>query len=225
MDLRKLNSSSVRKLLDSDLFRQTVAAVVLVLVVFGIYSVPWPVFEPAQHRIEQVLTDDYDFSGVLDRLRGVEVRQVIARVQNTLGVGDSEPRQGELLAALEPPVSGTIVSGFGWQTTEEGAQKFHEGLDIAAPGGSLVLAVHDGVVARVKDDDQGGIVVLDHGSGVETTYGKLGTILVAPGQSIKQGEPVAVVPHHGDSTVLYFELRVNGKATDPTSRIYPQSGS
>ena len=52
-----------------------------------------------------------------------------------------------------------------------GTQQFHNGLDMAAPGGSPILAAYDGdVVAAAYNGSMGNYIMIDHGSGLYTIY-------------------------------------------------------
>lgn len=104
--------------------------------------------------------------------------------------------------------------------------KFHYGLDIgvgSAPGTSLgmnVLAAADGVVELASTHSSYGYyVILDHGNGMETVYGHLleDSFKVRPGETVKQGQPIARVGQTGYATGphLHFEVRVNGNKVDP----------
>ena len=48
-----------------------------------------------------------------------------------------------------------------------GVEQFHNGLDMAAPGGSAILAAYDGdVVAAAYSGSMGNYIMIDHGSGL-----------------------------------------------------------
>jgi murein DD-endopeptidase MepM/ murein hydrolase activator NlpD len=111
------------------------------------------------------------------------------------------------------PVNGTVTSGYGprWG-------RLHEGVDIAAPTGTPIWAAAAGTVIYAGWlGGYGNLVVVDHGNGLATAYGHASAILVAVGQSVSQGETIALVGSTGNSTGphLHFEVRVNGIAVDP----------
>jgi murein DD-endopeptidase MepM/ murein hydrolase activator NlpD len=102
----------------------------------------------------------------------------------------------------------------------------HEGIDIAAPMGTPVLASAAGRV--VKIDTQAGygrMVTLDHGNGVVTRYAHLSKWLVQPGQRVKRGEEIALVGNSGITTAphLHYEVIVNGQHQDPLKFIFPET--
>ncbi len=97
-------------------------------------------------------------------------------------------------------------------------KKFHSGIDLAAPGGSNILAASDGVVVRAGwNGGYGNCVIIDHGGGVSTLYGHARKLLVTKGQQVTRGQVIALVGTTGASTGnhLHFEVLLNGKTTDP----------
>ena len=97
-------------------------------------------------------------------------------------------------------------------------KKFHSGVDMAAPGGTNILAAADGVVKMAGwNGGYGNCVVVDHGGGVSTLYGHAQRLLVSKGQKVKKGQVIALVGTTGASTGnhLHFEVLLNGKTTDP----------
>lgn len=97
-------------------------------------------------------------------------------------------------------------------------KKFHSGVDMAAPGGTNILAAADGVVKMAGwNGGYGNCVVIDHGGGVSTLYGHSKKLLVSKGQKVTRGQVIALVGTTGASTGnhLHFEVLLNGKTTDP----------
>ena len=115
-----------------------------------------------------------------------------------------------------------ITSPFGWRTDPlTGETSYHGGTDIAAPGGTPILAAADGIVIAANSTDPWGgsygyHVKLDHGNRQETLYAHCSSICVTVGQEVKQGEVIAYVGTTGNSTGnhLHFEVRVDGRKTD-----------
>ena len=119
------------------------------------------------------------------------------------------------------PVSGRITSRFGSiESVRSGA---HTGLDIAAPNGTKILAVADGVVTAASSaGTYGNLVVISHGNGIETYYAHCSRILVKVGQKVSSGDNIALVGSTGNSTGnhLHLEVRINGKAVNPQRYLY-----
>ncbi len=115
---------------------------------------------------------------------------------------------------VDPPVEGTVSSGFG----KRGGGR-HAGVDILAPAGEEVRAASHGRVEYSGSGMRGygNAVVLDHGDGITTLYGHLATIRVQSGETVKAGGVIGTVGRSGNATThhLHFELRVDGEAVDP----------
>ncbi len=119
------------------------------------------------------------------------------------------------------PVSGRITSRFG--AVERVRSGAHTGLDIAAPAGTKILAVADGVVTHSsRMGSYGNLVIISHGNGVETYYAHCSKLLVKKGQKITAGQNIALVGSTGNSTGnhLHLEVRVNGKPVNPQKYLY-----
>jgi murein DD-endopeptidase MepM/ murein hydrolase activator NlpD len=108
---------------------------------------------------------------------------------------------------LEFPVAeARFSSRFGWRWS-----KFHEGLDLAAPEGTPVLAAHDGVVVLETDSWGGyGKVIVIKGDKLMTVYGHNSVNQVKKGARVKRGQQIAKVGQTGDASGphLHFETRV-----------------
>lgn len=125
----------------------------------------------------------------------------------------------KLVPTSEPLREPSVGSGFGWRTDPfTGKSAIHEGLDFNAPIGTPILAAGAGVVASAGRNQAYGLMVdIDHGSGVSTRYAHATTILVRPGDIVRQGQKIAEVGTTGRSTGphLHFEVRVSGEPRDP----------
>lgn len=109
-----------------------------------------------------------------------------------------------------------ISAGFGqsgamWSST-------HSGQDFAAPIGTPVTAVADGVVTVETRAWAGNLVRIDHGGGVETWYAHLSKVDVVSGQQIEKGQLIGAVGNEGNShgSHLHLEVRLDGTAVDPS---------
>jgi murein DD-endopeptidase MepM/ murein hydrolase activator NlpD len=95
----------------------------------------------------------------------------------------------------------------------------HLGVDYAAPTGTPVRTVGDGVVhfAGVQNGF-GNVVYINHRSGHTTVYAHLSRINVQRGARVSQGQNIGAVGSTGWATGphLHFEFRVNGEHQDPT---------
>jgi murein DD-endopeptidase MepM/ murein hydrolase activator NlpD len=111
------------------------------------------------------------------------------------------------------PANGVLTSGFGWRWG-----RMHEGIDIAVPTGTPVVASAAGVVIVAGwVGGYGNLVVVDHGGGIATAYGHNSSFAVGAGQSVAQGHVLAYAGSTGHSTGphIHFEVRINGSPVDP----------
>jgi len=116
------------------------------------------------------------------------------------------------------PIKGWITSPFGYRDgPSDGAERFHEGVDIARPLGTPVVAAADGVVTFSGTyTSYGWMVIIDHGFGLTTRYGHNARNLVQVGDEVKRGEAIAHLGNSGRSTGphLHYEVRLNGYPAD-----------
>lgn len=118
--------------------------------------------------------------------------------------------------SLRWPVQGPILISYGSPRTAELKWK---GTLIGASEGTQVKAVAPGQVVYADWlDGFGMLLVIDHGRGYMSLYGHNQSLLRQVGQSVEQGEPVALVGDSGgqDRPGLYFEIRYQGEAINPT---------
>ncbi|GFI45451.1 murein DD-endopeptidase MepM [Lachnospiraceae bacterium] len=97
-------------------------------------------------------------------------------------------------------------------------EKFHNGLDMAAPGGSPILAAYNGkVVAADYSSSMGNYIMIDHGGGLYTIYMHASALYVSKGKEVSKGEKIAAVGSTGRSTGnhLHFGVRLNGQYVNP----------
>jgi murein DD-endopeptidase MepM/ murein hydrolase activator NlpD len=121
------------------------------------------------------------------------------------------------------PVQGWLMRGFGYQIDPfTGQVKMHEGLDIAAPTGTPIVAPADGTVRYAGNKkDYGLLVEIDHGYGYITRYGHCQRIRVNSGMRVKRGDVIAYVGNTGRSTGphLHYEVCVSHTAVNPMNYV------
>ncbi len=99
-----------------------------------------------------------------------------------------------------------------------GIQKMHNGIDLAAPTGSAILAAYAGtVVASAYNSTMGNYVMINHGNGLYTIYMHASALYVSKGQDVSAGTKIAAVGSTGRSTGphLHFGVRLNGNYVSP----------
>ncbi len=99
-----------------------------------------------------------------------------------------------------------------------GIKQFHNGVDMAAPGGSPILAAYDGsVVAAAYNSSMGNYIMINHGDGLYTIYMHASALYVSQGQTVSKGSKIAAVGTTGRSTGnhLHFSVRKDGAYASP----------
>mgnify|MGYP002514925893 CR=1 FL=1 len=132
-------------------------------------------------------------------------------------------------AFLKAPLNFTrISSGFSYARKHPVTRKVqpHTGVDYAAPKGTPVMTIGDGVVTSVKYEGAGGNVVrIKHNSVYSTAYLHLSKYAkgLKAGQRVKQGEVIGYVGSTGRSTGPHLDFRVwkNGTAINPLTMDSP----
>jgi hypothetical protein len=123
----------------------------------------------------------------------------------------------------KPLTSYTITSKFGNRTDPfTGKNKFHSGIDLAAPAGTKVYSAKSGkVIFAGNNGGYGKCVIIQHDNGITTLYGHMSSISVSNNAVIQTGTIIGKVGSTGRSTGnhLHFEVRKNGKYTNPSDFI------
>jgi murein DD-endopeptidase MepM/ murein hydrolase activator NlpD len=94
----------------------------------------------------------------------------------------------------------------------------HRGTDFAAPAGTPIVSVLDGVVAAAgPSGGYGTMVLVQHSSGLATRYAHMSSVDVRVGETVRAGDRLGAVGSTGVSTGphLHFEVLVDGAAVDP----------
>jgi murein DD-endopeptidase MepM/ murein hydrolase activator NlpD len=131
---------------------------------------------------------------------------------------------------LREPLEFTrITSGFSRSRLHPlfNVNRAHTGVDFAAPVGTKVRAVADGVIDfAAADGGYGRKVVISHRNRVSTVYAHLQGFAegIKPGARVSQGDVIGYVGMTGWTTGphLHYEFRVSGKHTDPLRAVLPE---
>ncbi len=156
-----------------------------------------------------------------------EIKNIIERIYKQQEEDSKEVSQKEVPAiTLKPkkgilalPIQGKLISGYGRQkNTEFNTNTFNSGIDISAPLGQVVHSAGAGeVIYTGTIKGYGQIIIIDHGGRTTTLYAHLSKILVDIGDRVKKEQTIGQVGDSGgvSSPRLHFEVRVEGKPTDP----------
>jgi murein DD-endopeptidase MepM/ murein hydrolase activator NlpD len=119
------------------------------------------------------------------------------------------------------PVRGSLLAGYG--PGPNGTQ--NDGINIAAPAGTPIVAVGDGVVKYAGNELRGfgNLILIKHPDGWISAYAHCETLLVKRDQQVRAGQEIAKVGATGDvgAPQLHFELRRGTRAVDPTGYLPP----
>ncbi|NOU61641.1 M23/M56 family metallopeptidase [Marinifilum caeruleilacunae] len=120
-----------------------------------------------------------------------------------------------------------MTSGYGQRMHPILKKKmFHRGIDIAAPKGTDIYSIADGVVRKVnlafeQGKGHGRFVIVDYANGLSALYSQMDSYAVKEGQKVKAGEVLGAIGSSGTSTGphLHLELKKDGKNVNPEDYI------
>ena len=139
--------------------------------------------------------------------------QIHERLSETPGVSFAASK-----GRMHWPLSGRVLHHFG-DPRADGRLRW-EGIYVAAPDGTEINAIHSG---RVVFADWlrgfGLLTIIDHGNRYMSLYGNADVLLKQTGDWVEGGETIASAGSSGGRGVsgLYFEVRANGRPTNPAS--------
>jgi septal ring factor EnvC (AmiA/AmiB activator) len=147
-----------------------------------------------------------------------QAQAVLARTVDAVGETPTDLPFQPFRGALEWPVKGKLLTRFGPSRDGRfGTAIVRNGIEIGAPEGTPVRAVHGGVVAYAAPfAGFGTLIIVDHGGGAFTMYGHLAEARVERGARVARLGligTVGVAPAGAEA--LYFEVRVDGRPADP----------
>ena len=168
-------------------------------------------------RLARIARDELRLSGVITTLEDAR-RRAAARPNATAPVASSIRTND--LGKLDWPVDGEIIYRFGRVVNQNSTTTRWNGIGIRATEGTNVRSVSAGQVMIAEAIGTYGLtVIVQHGGGDYSVYGSLQRIDVRKGQKVLKGQVLGGVgvsdpelPPH-----LHFEIRPQGRATDPLS--------
>ena len=163
-------------------------------------------------------------SGLMDGHFGMRLEAALRRFQDRAGItadGVAGPATYIALARRPPRFPAQLASPLPYPISGQygpRGQRFHSGVDIAAPHGTPVRAARRGHVAYAGlRGSYGLVVVLTHAGGVQTWYAHLSRVDVVAGSHVERRTVIGRVGSTGASTGphLHFETRLRGAAVKP----------
>jgi len=126
---------------------------------------------------------------------------------------------GAAVALLAAVAVGLPVGDLGGQVPRDVGDPLLNVWALAWESSALVRAPASGVVRLVQPDlyFSGGTLIVDHGQGLSSTFIHLSEILVAEGDELRRGDPIARVGATGRATGPHLDWRMNwrGERIDP----------
>ncbi|WP_363182312.1 M23 family metallopeptidase [uncultured Lamprocystis sp.] len=176
---------------------------------------------PPQGGPEEGLARDYTIKEIASELGSVV--GLLKDRKRKLEILEEAIMERDLTAKSVPsgwPVrAGYITSNYGFRIHPiKGRRLFHQGVDFAAPSGSPVVAVADGLVTfSGRRSGYGNLIEIRHVDGYTTRYGHNQVNLVQEGQQIRQGQKIGAVGATGTATGphVHFEVLKNGEHLNP----------
>lgn len=157
-----------------------------------------------------------------------ELGRLIVELENKAEetTGDQGTRFAWRMGMLDFPTEGKVVGFFGRRENPRfHTATFHKGIDIEAPEGAKIKAIHPGkVLYSGWFKGYGKIIIIDHRESYYTLYAHASRLLKAVGDEVGEGEPVALVGDTGslEGPRLYFEVRHHGRPQDPLVWLKPK---
>jgi murein DD-endopeptidase MepM/ murein hydrolase activator NlpD len=164
-------------------------------------------------------------SATFDGGLGQHTVAALRRFQSWAGLQPDGIAGPTTYAALRQPLATCPIS-LGWPLAARVSDvfgprgnRFHAGLDLAAPFGTVVESAASGrvIFAGPAAGGWGNLVIVAHEDGVTTMYAHLATISVRRQEIVSGGLRIGTVGATGEATGphLHFEVRVRGAAVDP----------
>jgi len=188
----------------------------------GLLDIPgWQLLDPgeAAQAVEvSAYPDRYqNFQPVAESILSALTRSQSA---SAAGFDQKVPETSQVVFAL-PDGTYTKTDSFGMRTDPySGESRFHAGSDLAAPAGTPILAVADGLVSFAgQRGTYGGLIVVDHtvgGERVASYYAHMYDvgILVTEGDSVSAGQHIGDVGSAGKSTGPHLHLEIHPGGAD-----------
>lgn len=166
----------------------------------------------------------------VQNIKGLPARKVTPKPEDVARIKADNAKIWAVRGTLTPdtrflsgfiwPVTGPISGVFGSLRILNGKPKNpHNGVDVAAPRGTKIVAPAAGVVVLVHGDMfyTGKTLMIDHGLGLTSVYAHMDSISVVDGQLVDPGTPIGTVGKTGRATGahLHWGLTWKGVHLDP----------
>lgn len=167
------------------------------------------------------VTEDVVLLNGAEQSRTAVASEVISAPVNevvVVGTAKSSASAKTAAAVSKLGLSFPLPSGTWKVSSYWGDGRGHKGVDLCAPKNTAIMAAGAGTVTKAGwNGDYGYCVIIDHGNGYSTLYAHASKVCVSVGQSVSQGETVALVGSTGYSlgNHLHFEVRQGNTRINP----------
>lgn len=207
------------------LFQLLISGVVFLLIV-GLLRFDGPYSATLKSGVNYLFTSETDVQPVFYKV--IQLASQLGNLEWPVmegTVGPVQPAVQEVVTeepVLHLPLSGNVIKEYGWAIDPvDGVKVFHEGIDIAAPAGTLVKASIAGTVLKIGElPELGKYVLVEIETGEIMRYANLAEVAVKKEQAVKTGailgktgKTEGVEPH------LHFEVIIDGQPVDPLEKL------
>lgn len=154
------------------------------------------------------------------------LKRIVADRERIVAVRSQETLVPFFLSGFQWPAIGPISGVFGSQRILNGQPRApHNGVDVAAPVGTPIVAAADGVVVLAESDMilTGKTVLIDHGLGLSTNYLHMSELTVKPGERVAKGQVIGRIGATGrvSGPHLHWGATLHQTAIDPALLVGP----
>lgn len=173
-------------------------------------------------QIKDLEEADKDVTALINKAQQeAAARKAAQQAPKTTGASSNKvySSAGGQFAYPVPAYGLRVNSPYGYRSSPiSGKSEFHTGVDLKATMGTDIVAAEAGTV--IFSGNKGGYgktIIIDHGNGISTLYAHNSQLVVSVGQTVQRGQVVSKAGTTGYSTGvhLHFEVRINGKHTNP----------
>ncbi len=174
--------------------------------------------------LNRVTQDVVMLNGTVQSSTLIDTQVVVAPIDEVVveGAAKSELEAQKKQEAAKAGFIFPLPSG-AWQVSSYyGDGRNHKGVDLRAPSGTSIFAVLEGtVVYSGWRGDYGYCVIVEHPNGLRTLYAHAKKLCCNAGDTVAQGDVIALVGTTGQSTGnhLHFEVITGGKKVNPAPYI------
>ncbi|MBO5429835.1 MAG: peptidoglycan DD-metalloendopeptidase family protein, partial [Peptococcaceae bacterium] len=176
-----------------------------------------------QQRVVNAIKADVNATWAMLEETEAESKELEGKIQQMLAANGDSPATAPGAYIWPCPSSKKITSQYGYRIHPiQGYRKLHTGMDIGAKKGADILAAAGGKVIMAQYyGGYGNCIIIDHGGGMTTLYAHMSAYVAKNGDWVSAGQVIGKVGSTGNSTGphLHFEVRVNGKTTDPAAYV------